>query len=286
MQQRLFLLTTLTMIAFAANSIFCRLALTDNANDPLSFTLIRLASGAVILLPFVLKSHREIKLQLNLMFILPALMLFSYALFFSLSYVQMTAGTGALIAFPAAQFTMLGYAMYSGTRLQFLEKLGVVVALSGLVYLVLPGFDVPPVKASILMLLAGISWGVYSVLGKKVSSPSLSTAINFALNIPLVLVLFLIFGIHQTPMGILWAILSGALTSALGYLLWYIVLKDLKTSTAAVALLSAPAIAASGGILFLNEKLSLRLVVSSLLILGGLYIKIVGGRRTTFSATN
>jgi drug/metabolite transporter (DMT)-like permease len=276
MKQRLFLLTALTMVAFAANSIFCRLALSDRANDPLSFTLLRLFFGAVILLPLVLKSQKENKIQFNLMSILPALMLFSYALFFSLSYVQMTAGTGALIVFPAAQFTMLGYTVYSGTRLQFFEKLGVVVALSGLVYLVLPGFDVPPVRASILMCFAGISWGVYSLLGKKVSNPFFSTAINFVFTIPLVLVLFVMYGIHQTPIGIVWAALSGVLTSALGYLLWYIVLKDLKTSTAAVALLSAPAIAAFGGILFLNEKLSLRLVVSSLLILGGLYIKIIG----------
>ena len=278
MKQKLFLLTALTMVAFAANSIFCRLALTDGANDPLSFTLLRLFSGALILLPFVLKTRKKNKIHFNLLSALPALMLFSYALFFSLSYVQMSAATGALIVFSAAQFTMLGYTVYSGTRLQHFEKLGVVVALAGLVYLVLPGFDEPPLQASILMLFSGISWGVYSLLGKNIANPSFSTAMNFIFTIPLVLVLFFIYGIHQTPMGIVWAFLSGALTSALGYLLWYIVLKDLATSTAAVALLSAPAIAAFGGIIFLNEKLSLRLVVSSILILGGLYIKIGGGK--------
>ena len=279
MQLKLVLLTALTMMAFAANSIFCRLALTDHSNDPLSFTLLRLFSGAVILLPLVLRKHKNNKIQFTLVSALPALMLFSYALFFSLSYVQMTAGTGALIVFPAAQFTMLGYTVYCGTRLQRFEKLGVIVALSGLVYLVLPGFDVPPLHASILMLLAGVSWGVYSLLGKNVANPSLSTAINFVFTIPLVLFLFFIYGIHLTHMGLIWAILSGTLTSALGYLLWYIVIKDLQTSTAAVALLSAPAIAAFGGILFLNENLSLRLVVSSVLILGGLYIKIAGASK-------
>lgn len=195
----------------------------------------------------------------------------------------MTAGTGALIVFPAAQFTMLGYTMYCGTKLKSFEKLGVFVALSGLIYLVLPGFDVPPVQASILMLISGVSWGAYSLLGKNVANPSFSTAINFIFTVPLLLVLFIIYGIHLTSVGIIWAILSGTLTSALGYLLWYIVMKDLQTSTAAVALLSAPAIAAFGGILFLNEKLSLLLVVSRLLILGGLYIKITGANKKFLS---
>jgi drug/metabolite transporter (DMT)-like permease len=285
MQKKLVLLTALTMIAFAANSIFCRLALADTNNDPLSFTIIRLFSGAVICLPYFFKARRNIKLQFNFMSLLPALMLFSYALFFSLSYVQMTAGTGALIVFPAAQFTMLGYSLYSGTRFQVLEKVGIFVALLGLIYLVLPGFDVPPVNASILMLFSGISWGAYSLLGKKVSNPSISTALNFVYTLPLVLILFLINGVHQTPMGILWAILSGALTSALGYLLWYIVIKDLKTSTAAVALLSAPAIAAFGGVIFLNENLSFRIIASSVLILGGLYIKIIGSTKNTEKIT-
>ncbi len=276
MQIRLVLLTTITMVAFAANSIFCRLALTESTNDPLSFTIVRLASGSMILLLFFLKGLKAGKISFGLKSVLPSLMLFSYAIFFSFSYVQMSAGTGALIVFPTVQFTMLGYALYTGTRLQFYEKLGVVVSLLGLVYLLLPGFDMPPVKASILMALSGISWGVYSLLGKSVANPIYSTAKNFVFTLPLVLSLFFIFGIHLTPSGLLWAMLSGGLTSGLGYLLWYLVLKELSTSTAAVVHLSAPAIAAFGGILFLNEVLSLRLVIASTLILGGLYIKIRG----------
>ena len=220
--------------------------------------------------------HKNQKIQFSLLTYLPALMLFSYALFFSLSYVQMTASTGALIVFPAAQLTMLIYSVYKGTKLQLIEKIGVIVSLAGLVYLVLPGFDVPPVRATILMLFSGISWGIYSLLGKNASNPLNSTALNFVLTFPVVLILYFMYGIHLTSMGAVWSILSGTLTSALGYLLWYVVIKDLKTSTAAVALLSSPAIAAFGGILFLHEPLSQRLVISSILILSGLYLKIIG----------
>lgn len=276
MQIRLILLTAITMVAFATNSIFCRLALTDHANDPLSFTIVRLVAGAAILLFYFFKGFEKSKISFSFKSILPALMLFSYAIFFSFSYVQMTAGTGALIVFPTVQFTMLGYALYSGIKLQRHEKLGVIIALAGLVYLLLPGFDMPPLNASILMAVSGISWGVYSILGKSVQDPFFSTAKNFIFTVPIILVLFFIFGIHLTSAGFLWAILSGSLTSGLAYLLWYVVIKDLTTSTAAVVVLSAPAIAAFGGILFLNETLSLRLVISSVLILGGLYIKIKG----------
>lgn len=280
MNIRIALLTSLTMVAFAANSIFCRLALSDRANDPISFTILRLLAGAAMLLPLLIKAFRNKKLQINKMTFLPALMLFSYALFFSLSYVRMTASTGALIVFPAAQMTMLGYSMYSGTRLSAFEKLGVLMALAGLVYLVLPGFDVPPVQASILMALSGVSWGIYSILGKKATDPATATAMNFAFTLPLILVLYLAFDLKLTAMGATWAILSGALTSALGYVLWYIVLKSLRTSTAAVAMLSSPVIAAFGGILLLNEKASLRLFMATALILGGLYIKIVASNKS------
>nr|WP_232469304.1 DMT family transporter [Bdellovibrio bacteriovorus] len=267
------------MAAFAANSIFCRLALSDHSNDPVSFTILRLFAGAAILLPLALKAYHDKKIIVNRVALLPAFMLFSYALFFSLAYVQMTASTGALIVFPAAQMTMLGYSMYNGAKLSRFEKLGVIIALSGLVYLVLPGFDVPPVQASILMALSGISWGIYSILGKKAADPVTATAMNFIFTLPVVLALYLVFGLKLTTMGATWAVLSGALTSALGYLLWYIVMQSLKTSTAAVAMLSSPVIAAFGGILLLNEKTSLRLFIATALILGGLYIKIVANNK-------
>jgi drug/metabolite transporter (DMT)-like permease len=156
MQMRLVLLTSITMVAFATNSIFCRLALTDRTNDPLSFTIVRLGAGAMILLFLFLKGLKTNQSPLSFKSVLPALMLFSYAIFFSFSYVQMSAGTGALIVFPTVQFTMLGYALYKGTRLELHEKIGVVVALAGLVYLLLPGFDMPPLEASLLMVGSGI----------------------------------------------------------------------------------------------------------------------------------
>lgn len=274
MKLKLAILTAITMVAFAANSIFCRLALSETANDPLSFTLLRLASGAIVLLPLFIFGRKSGSLDFGIKSLGASLMLFSYALFFSLAYVQMTAGTGALIVFPAAQMTMLGYGTIKGAKLQLHEKLGVILALCGLIYLVLPGFDVPPLQASAMMLLSGVSWGAYSLLGKNTPNPVFATARNFVFTLPAVAILFFLFSFHLTSPGMLWAVLSGSLTSALGYVLWYVVLKDLDTTTAAVALLSSPAIAAFGGILFLNEKLSLRLIVASSFILGGLYLKV------------
>ena len=280
MTLKLTLLTSLTMVAFAANSIFCRLALVDEANDPMSFTLIRLLSGAVILLFFFLKHKSSEPIKLNRVTMLAPTMLFSYALFFSLSYVRIDAGTGALILFASVQLTMMAVALLKGQRLKGHEIFGIVLAMTGFVYLLLPGVNMPPVVSAALMAISGISWGLYSLLGQGATKPVFSTSRNFVFTAPLVILLALTFSIELTRQGLMWAILSGAITSGMGYVLWYIVLRDLVTSTAAIVQLSVPAIAAFGGALFLGEIIHLRLIIASALIFAGIFIKVRGFKRT------
>lgn len=274
MSLRLILLTALTMLAFAANSLFCRFALLNSANSPISFTMVRLFSGAGILSFFFVKYKKSESLKLKKNIFLAPLVLFSYALFFSLSYVKISAGSGALILFASVQLTMMAVAFWRGLTMSRYEKLGMAMAICGFLYLVLPGINTPPPVASVLMGIAGVSWGIYSLLGQTESDPIFATSRNFIFTLPLVILLCLFFPIKLTSAGILLAILSGALTSGMGYVLWYIVLKDLKTSTAAIIQLSVPALAAIGGVLFLGENIKLRLVVASMLIISGIFIKV------------
>lgn len=274
MNLKLIFLTTLTMVAFAANSILCRLALVDSANDPLSFTLIRLLSGAFILSFIFIRSQRFEPLRLNKITFLAPAALFSYALFFSLSYVQIDAGTGALILFACVQLTMMLAAFLSGQKMNSREKIGVFLAVTGFVYLLLPGMNMPSPIATALMTLSGVSWGLYSLLGKSATNPVYTTARNFVLTVPVAILLILIFPFNLTDRGLLLAAISGAITSGMSYVLWYVVLKDLVTSTAAIVQLSVPALAAFGGVLFLSESIQIRLAVASAVIFIGIYIKV------------
>ena len=276
MSSKIISLTIITMVAFAANSIFCRLALVDSANDPVSFTLIRLLSGGVILSFFYVKYRKSDPLKLNKNILYAPTMLFFYALFFSLSYAEIDAGTGALILFASVQLTMMIASFLQGHTLNGPEKIGVLLAASGFVYLLLPGINMPPPRSAALMAISGISWGFYSILGRGATNPIFATSRNFVFTIPLVVLLILIFSIRLTSQGMMWAILSGALTSGLGYVLWYVVLKDLIISTAAIVQLSVPALAAFGGIIFLGEDIYLRLIIASFLIFGGIIIKVKG----------
>lgn len=262
------------MVAFAANSVFCRLALVDPANDPASFTLVRLFSGAVLLSIIFIKSAKTEPLAINKKNLLMPLMLFSYAMFFSLAYVELGTGTGALILFASVQLTMMLAAYLRGQPLNGPEKIGVLLAISGFIYLLLPGINMPSPIAASLMAISGISWGIYSLLGQGAQSPILLTSRNFVLTTPLVIILALLFPINLTTDGYLWAILSGAITSAMGYVLWYIVLRDLITSTAAIVQLSVPAIAAFGGVLFLGEDIHMRLIIATVVIFTGIIIKV------------
>lgn len=207
-------------------------------------------------------------------------MLFAYAVTFSFAYRQLTAATGALLLFGAVQMTMLGYGLAAGERLQAVQWLGLSVALAGLVALLLPGIAAPPLVGAIFMLAAGAAWGVYSLLGRGVTDPVAGTAGNFLRAVPFAVVLSLaaMADARFDTMGVLYAVTSGAITSGLGYVLWYAALPAFKAASAATIQLSVPALAALGGVLLLAEPLSLRLLIASVAILGGIALVILRRR--------
>jgi drug/metabolite transporter (DMT)-like permease len=270
---RVALLTLFAMLAFAGNSLLCRVALRDTAIDAASFTTIRLASGALVLAAIMLARRSRPTAAGSWPM---AAMLFSYAAFFSFAYRQLTAATGALLLFGAVQTSMLGYGLASGERLRPLQVAGLAVAVGGLVYMLLPGLAAPPIVSAACMLLAGASWAVYSVLGRGVKDPVGATAGNFLRSVPFTAALSLIsigsFQIDRT--GVAYAVVSGAITSGLGYVLWYAALPALKATSAATVQLSVPAIAALGGVALLSETMSPRLLVASAAILGGIALTI------------
>ncbi len=208
-------------------------------------------------------------------------MLFLYAIAFSFAYLSLSAGTGALILFGSVQVTMLLVALHSGERPQLLEWLGLLFALGGLVYLVLPGLEAPSPVGSVLMMIAGIAWGVYSLRGRGVGSPLANTTGNFIRAVPLIIVVRLVLmnDVHMTQSGILLAVLSGAIASGVGYVIWYTALAGLSATRAAIVQLSVPVLAAWGGVALLAEDVSLRLVLAGALILGGIALAIAGRRK-------
>ena len=294
-----FLLVLVTLTAFASNSILCRSALLVQNVGPLTFTIIRLLSGMLILLPVLMwGGHSRLipsdrvtppskALKVNRQNILMPLFMFSYALFFSLAYVQLNTGTGAIILFPTVQITMIGMSLFWGNRLTVIEWVGVGLALGGLVYLLLPGLTAPPLSGAIMMILSGISWGGYSLVGKSQTEPIRSTARNFLFTVPLVLVLLAVLFFSASPEagrtisseGFSLAILSGAIASGVGYVLWYLSLREISWTMASLSQLAVPVIAALGGILFLHEKPTLRLGIASVLILGGILVAVAGRRQ-------
>ncbi len=272
---RIFLLTAFSLIGFAFNSILCRLALRAEEIDAASFTGVRLVSGAVTLIVisyFFSKREKPLK-RGNWP---SAFFLFAYAVCFSFAYIALTTGTGALILFGCVQATMIVAAIVNGERPSGLEWLGLLVALGGLIYLVFPGLNSPPLLSSILMALAGIAWGFYTLRGKGSTDPLADTTGNFVRAVPMVLLAGLPFlsQIHLSTRGILLAVLSGAVASGIGYTVWYAALKHLTSTRAAVLQLAVPVIAASGGILFLSETATVRLLIAAILILGGILLTI------------
>jgi len=270
---RVALLTLFAMLAFAGNSLLCRVALRDTAIDAASFTTIRLASGALVLAAIMLARRSRPTAAGSWPM---AAMLFSYAAFFSFAYRQLTAATGALLLFGAVQTSMLGYGLASGERLRPLQVAGLAVAVGGLVYMLLPGLAAPPIVSAACMLLAGASWAVYSVLGRGVKDPVGATAGNFVRSVPFTVVLSLaaIGSFQIDRAGVAYAVVSGAITSGLGYVLWYAARPALKATSAATVQLSVPAIAALGGVALLSETMSPRLLVASAAILGGIALTI------------
>ncbi len=272
-----FALTALAMIAFAGNSLLCRQALRHTTIDAATFTLVRILSGAICL--WIIARIRKGSLD-NAGNWSSALALFGYAALFSFAYLQLTAGTGALLLFGAVQATMIFWALKKGERLRPLQILGLVLALAGLVVLVFPGLSAPPLGAAGLMLGAGVAWGVYSLRGKAAGDPLRATAGNFLRAVPFagVLSIAVLRSAHFDGAGVGYAIVSGALASGVGYAIWYSALPALKASAAATVQLSVPVLAAVGGILFLGELITLRFVLASIAVLGGIALVIVERR--------
>jgi len=268
--------TVLALIAFAANSVLCRLALGDRTIDASSFTVIRLLSGAIVLFLIIkIKNKSEVSTKGSWS---ASLMLFLYAITFSFAYITLDTGTGALILFGSVQITMIFLSILSGNRLHVTEWLGVMVSFLGFVYLVLPGITTPSMFGFMLMTVAGIAWGIYTLKGKGSTNPVIDTAYNFLRTIPFVIILaVLAFNkMSYSSTGILLAVLSGAIASGIGYAIWYSALRGLSTVQAAVVQLLVPVIAALGGVIFVSEAITLRLTVSAMLILGGILLVVLG----------
>ena len=274
-------LTSLAMLAFAGNSLLCRLALKQTHIDAISFTSVRLVSAAIMLWLVLRINHRPNKIGGNWR---SALALFAYAAGFSLAYINLSAATGSLLLFGAVQASMISYGLWRGEQFRPVQLLGFILALVGLIGLVLPGLAAPPLLSSLLMLGAGVAWGIYSLRGKSTGNtsnpserdPTLITAGNFLRTVPITLALslFTLNTANFDPAGLGYAILSGAITSGIGYVIWYKALPMLKATSAATVQLSVPVIAALGGILFLGELLTLRIVLASLAILLGIALVI------------
>lgn len=268
--------TTLALIAFAANSVICRLALKDGAIDPGMFTGIRLFSGAAVLIALVFLS-KDKRYEKSKGSWTSAGMLFLYAAAFSYAYVSLETGIGALIIFGVVQITMIASSLISGYKMNVMEWLGIVLALAGFLYLLLPGASAPSLNGFILMSLSGIGWGIYSLRGKNSKHPLVDTAYNFLRSLPFLILLlyFLAQESNYSTKGILLALLSGIVTSGIGYTIWYTALKGLNSIQASIVQLLVPVLAAMGGVIFIGELISLRLMASSLMILGGILLLII-----------
>jgi drug/metabolite transporter (DMT)-like permease len=276
---RIFLLTLLAMIAFAGNSLLCRAALKQTSIDAASFTFIRIFSGAAALWLIMKMRNAAWKETGNWS---SALSLFVYAAAFSFAYVSLSAGTGALLLFGAVQATMILWGLRRGERLHAIQIIGLAVAVTGLVVLLFPGLSAPPLLGSILMLGAGVAWGIYSLRGKGEKNPASATAGNFLRAVPLAAAvsIFLIPWTRLDSAGIGYAVLSGAIASGLGYVIWYTALSGLKAASAATVQLSVPVLTATGGILLLGEPITLRYVFASIAVLGGIALVVIEKHHT------
>ena len=298
---KVILYTTFALVAFAFNSILCRLALRGDEADAADFTAVRLVSGAVALIVIsylatkgrnlsgsegalnVANTQAKNTLPTGRVSVLygswpSAFFLFAYAICFSLAYLNLTAGTGALILFGSVQMTMIAVTLFRGERPRLLEWAGLMTAVGGLVYLVFPGLASPPLNSSLLMAVAGASWGFYTLRGKSSGDPLVNTTGNFVRTLPFAALAVLIFipNLHLSNRGIILAVLSGSIASGIGYTVWYAALKHHSATRAAVLQLVVPVITASIGVLFLAETAAPRLLIAAALILGGIGLTIFG----------
>lgn len=275
---RISILTLVTMLAFAGNTLFCRMALKLTAIDAASFTSIRLVSGAATLWLIVtlFRGHKSGKGSWR-----SAAALFAYAILYSYAYITLEAAMGALLLFGAVQATMIGYGISQGERLRGWQIAGLVLALAGLVGLLLPGLTAPPLTGSALMLASGVAWGVYSLRGRGEGDATRISAGNFLRAVPMAAAVSLltISGATLDSTGVAYAVASGALASGIGYAIWYSVLPALRAASASTVQLSVPVITALGGVLFLGEAVTLRLLLASVAILGGIALVILKGHK-------
>ena len=284
----LFFVVSFALIAFAGNSVLCRLALGQGLIDAASFTAIRLLAGAVTMLIIGLIAFRgnnqsivqTLKAQNTLKAWLASVMLFTYAATFSYAYISLQTGAGALILFGMVQLSMIVIGALYGNKLHFVEWLGIGVAFAGVVYLVSPDLASPSLLGFVLMAVSGVTWAIYTLLGRGSIQPIMDTAVNFLRTIPMVIVLVLLtlHTIEVTSLGVIYAVVSGAVASAMGYSIWYFVLKDISVTQAAVVQLSVPILAALGGIVFVDELISRQFVIASIVVLSGIGMVILGRR--------
>ncbi|WLP95727.1 DMT family transporter [Psychrobacter sp. M13] len=291
------LYTIIALIAFAANSLFCRMALAEGYIDAWSFTIIRLLGGAICLSIIMVVHARRLTRQsmadtsidtdisINNNAILndkgswlSSISLVVYALCFSLAYVELDTGTGALILFAAVQLTMIGWGIYKKEQLSALQWIAFMVAVAGFIYLMLPSAAVPSLSGAAIMAISGVAWGVYSIRGQSCISPLRATGFNFIRSlaaIPIIGLMAIGYLSDIQSEGIVLAFISGAITSGLGYSIWYTAMPLLKSTQAAVVQFCVPVLAAAAGVLFLSEQLTMRFIVASSIILGAVLVFIL-----------
>ncbi|WP_353144776.1 DMT family transporter [Acinetobacter pragensis] len=259
----------IAMLAFAANSVLCRLALAEQQIDPMSFSLIRVGSGAAVLLLLYLLSKNKDKIEWN---IKNGFFLALYIGAFSLAYVHIDAGVGALLLFGTVQLCMVGYGICHGEKINACRGTGLAIAILGICILLLPGASAPNLIYAAVMVLSGIGWAMYSIAGKNMQNPLASSLANFIMAIPFVLLAYIIFYSQSfvQPRGMVLAMLSGGLASSGAYVLWYAIVKQIDRVMASSVQLSVPCLAIIGGALFIGEPLSLRIIVSAAIVLAGI----------------
>lgn len=277
---RLFILTTVTMMFFAANSVLNRAALADGLIGPASFAALRLGFGAIVLI-LILWLKGDFKSGFNIKPRLDAVIgLILYVICFSFAYTVLEAGLGSLLLFGMVQITMFGGAVIQGNKPSPLQWLGAVIGMSGLGYVMNPSTSGVDLTGAIIMAVAGFGWGVYSLAGKKVDQALTSTAASFIWATPVVLIIWWVASPEAfSAEGVLLAFLSGSLASGLGYVLWFMVLPELQTETAATVQLSVPLIAMLGGIVFLDEVWTLDFTIASSLVLGGIALSLRSAKK-------
>lgn len=259
------------LVCFAANSLLCRSALGNEAIDAASFTTIRIATGAVTLFVLSRLASRGRVLGSSSTW-LSAFCLFAYAALFSMAYTRLSAGTGALLLFAAVQVTMILGGILDGERPRLSQWLGLGTASAGVLYLLSPGLEAPPMGAALFMALSGIAWGLYSLRGRSVADPLSGATASFVAAVPFTVALSLLTldDARISTLGVGLALSSGAIASGLGYVLWFAALRKLEATTAATVQLAVPVLAAAGGALFLSESVTMRLAISSVVVLGGI----------------